>query len=82
MEDMTSRAQALSEMAANLQKIASQFKVDDQDDVASTAPMKQTPKACSSRPVAERTALGAIKPAMPTKVKEALGKHGLLTTSE
>jgi hypothetical protein len=79
MEDMTARAQALSEMSVNLQKIAGQFNIGT---VEAPAPAKVE----APRQVAPKKALAMKAPSKPTradearmpiKVKEALRKRGI-----
>jgi methyl-accepting chemotaxis protein len=73
MEDLTARAQTLSEMAVNLQRVAEQFKVASQQEMAEERP-KPAPKP-AVRPTVAPSSKG--KPNVPVKVKEALAKRGI-----
>jgi methyl-accepting chemotaxis protein len=79
MEDMTARAQALSEMSVNLQKIASQFKIDrDTDEVCQAtgpevAPLYTRKKEIKRSP--PKVSRDEVQ--VPRKVKEALNRRGI-----
>ena len=75
MEDMTARAQSLSEMATDLQKVAGKFKIDN-----GTEQKEAAPKAQPSRPVERKKSsvpLNSDRTKVPVKVKEALEKRGI-----
>ena len=79
MEDMTARAQALSEMSVNLQKVASQFKIDvDTDEVCEeigpeVAPLYTRKKEVKKSP----PKVSRDQTQVPRKVKEALNRRGI-----
>ncbi len=79
MEDMTARAQALSEMSVNLQKVASQFKIDEAmqeepEEIASNvAPVYTRKKEIRKSP--PKVSRDEVQ--VPRKVKEALNRRGI-----
>ncbi len=77
MEDMTARAQALSEMSVNLQKIAGQFNIGSSEAVRAPAPVKQAPVVQTPKPAVKKSAPRTNSLAVPSKVKQALGKRGI-----
>ena len=79
MEDMTARAQSLSEMALNLQKVAAQFKISDEQEVVFQEE-KPVPKRPATAP--RTTSAPAGTPKVPAKVREALSKRGIATSTE
>ena len=81
MEDMTARAQALSEMAVNLQKMAGQFRIDEGDEVQAASPPKPVAPVRSNNPGAGKTLVRKNPQGIPSKVKAALDKRGITTTS-
>jgi methyl-accepting chemotaxis protein len=78
MEDMTARAQALSEMAINLQKTSSRFKTQD-EGVAKAADKKPTPVKEVEKPRSPPAKKPGDKTPekIPPKVREALSKRGI-----
>ena len=86
MEDMTARAQALSEMAINLKKVSSQFKITNDDVVskemvvmAGAGSRKAESRDWPVRPNEPKLAdpKQKEKNKVPAKVKEALSKRGI-----
>jgi len=81
MEDMTARAQALSEMAINLKKVAAQFKIGDEGEIVSPpAPMNRARE--TTKPQVKKAGPPQPKGSeirLPSKVKDALSKRGIVT---
>lgn len=80
MEDMTARAQALSEMALNLQRIVGQFEIGEDLDFTTTTNGKSKSNPVSSTPISSSVDRG--KPKIPSKVKKALAKRGMEISDE
>jgi hypothetical protein len=79
MEDMTARAQALSEMAVNLQKVSAQFKIDDEADEVCEAGDQDVAPVYTRKKEVKRSPPKASRDEaqVPRKVKEALNRRGI-----
>jgi methyl-accepting chemotaxis protein len=79
MEDMTARAQALSEMSVNLQKVASQFKIEDANNEASEATTIEVAPIYSRKKDIKKSPpkVSRDEVQVPRKVKEALNRRGI-----
>ncbi|MCU0861506.1 MAG: hypothetical protein MUE65_04225 [Methanomassiliicoccales archaeon] len=73
MEDMTARAQALSEMAVALQRTAAQFRIDDAPEVPALENRQRAARPAEAKKAS--ASKGEVR--MPSKVKEALSKRGI-----
>ncbi|MDW5564250.1 MAG: hypothetical protein SA339_13630, partial [Methanomassiliicoccus sp.] len=78
MEDMTARAQSLSEMAVNLQRVAGTFIIDEKSSGTTGTSLLPVPTQRSvTKPAAKVHPGRSEAPKVPQKVKEALGKRGI-----
>ena len=79
MEDMTARAQALSEMSVNLQKVAAQFKIDQEsDEVCEATGPEVAPLYTRKKEIKKSPAkVSSDEIQVPRKVKEALNRRGI-----
>jgi hypothetical protein len=82
MEDMTARAQELSEMAVSLQKSAGRFKLSEEMAAPNTTKMSPKQKQAGNEIVRPNNyqksgAQKSVKLKIPKKVDESLRKRGV-----